>query len=324
MFGRNRLTARLGLKSKEAGFGLGEIIWLMALTIMGSLMFARLGARLEQSVLFFIFLGAFVGGIIGFLLSKLFGVIYIRTPEYQRKTFTNLIKHYFLTPFLFYLHLNDLLKQPKFRRLALLIYTHIIADEAKLEAILSVTAEEMNRLQGEIFPGRTTDWTKLDDDRREKYMDTLNKIRQEKGNIPSEVSAIEVILNKYREDFPIITEFVPVPETPKGEIKKSRLVFDDLKYVDKIGVQKIIGAIGNDLEKISYALKASNDDVKAKFLEILSEGARAEVESNMRDIPIEFRESIEAQQEIVKAATELLEDGEIVVNRPGGEEKMLI
>jgi len=322
---QDKITGKMMIKNKESGFSLGEIIWLMAVTITGSLLFAWLGAKLEKSVLFFIVLGAFVGGIAGFLLSKLFWVIYIRTPEYQRKTFTNLIKHYFLTPFLFYLHLNDLIKQPKFRRFALLIYTFIITDEEKLEAILFATAEEMNRLQEEIFPGRKTDWTKLDDAKRDKYMDTLNKMREEKGNIPSEVNAIEIILDKYREDFPIIDEFIPAPVTPEERMRGPMLTFDDLKYVDKRGIQEIISAINVDLDLISRALKAANDDViKEKFLEFLSKGARTTVESNMRDIPIDVKESLEAQQEILRAANELFKDGDIVIDRADGVEERRI
>ena len=108
------------------------------------------------------------------------------------------------------------------------------------------------------------------------------------------------------------------------EIKELMFVFDDLKYVDKRGIQKIVGAIGNDLEKISYALKAASEDVKQSFLEIVSEGARAEIESNMRDIPISLRDALEAQQEILTTATELIRDKEIIVDRTGEAESMML
>jgi len=210
------ITEKSGIKEKEEGLSIGEICWAITLTIVSSLLFALLGARLDSSLLFFILLGAVVGATVGVVSSKLFWVMYIRTSKYQGRTFTNLIKHYFLTPFLFYLHLNELLRQPKFRRFALLIYTYIIADEEKSDAILPALAEEMNKLQQEIFPERKTDWTMLHDDKRDKYLDSLNRLRQEKGNIPSEVNAIETILNKYRDDFPIINEFVPVPNGQDG------------------------------------------------------------------------------------------------------------
>jgi len=202
---------KLRIKEKEEGLGIGEILWSITLTIAGGLLFALLGTRLDQSLLFFIFLGAIVGGITGILSSKLFLLMYTRTSEYQKKTFNNLVKHYFLTPFLYYLHLNELLKQPKFRWFALLIYSFIIADEEKLDTILPTLAEEMNKLQKEIFPERKTDWAMLHDDKRDKYIDTLNRLRKEKGNIPAEVNAIKTIVSKYRDKFPMINEFVPVP-----------------------------------------------------------------------------------------------------------------
>ena len=205
--------SKIEIKGKEEGFGIGAIFWTMALTIAISLLFAWLGARLDQSPLFFMLLGAVVGGTIGVFSSMLFGVMYTRTPEYQGQTFNNLIQHYFPTPFLFYLHLNELVRQPKFRRLALLIYIYIIADAENSSAILSALAEEMNRLQQELFPERKTDWTKLDDDKREQYMDTLNRLRKEKGSMSFEVTAIKRIIYKYREKFPIIDEFVPLPQT---------------------------------------------------------------------------------------------------------------
>ena len=108
------------------------------------------------------------------------------------------------------------------------------------------------------------------------------------------------------------------------EVREFMFVFNNLTYVDKRGIQKLVGTIGNDLNKISYALKAASDEVQGKFLEVVSEGARAEIESNMRDIPISLREALEAQQEILIAAAELIENGEIVVDGTGDAEDLLL
>jgi len=113
------------------------------------------------------------------------------------------------------------------------------------------------------------------------------------------------------------------PELAK-EIKALLFVFDDLKYVDKRGIQRIVSAIRMDLELITRALKAANDDVKGKFLEVLSPGARETMEKDMQDIPIPLKDALEAQQQILIAASESLENGEIRIDRTGNEEEILL
>ncbi len=70
----------------------------------------------------------------------------------------------------------------------------------------------------------------------------------------------------------------------------------------------------------TYALKAANDEVQEKFLECLSPTERKAVEDGMRELTISLREVLEAQTTILIAATELLENGEIVIDRRGNEE----
>ena len=108
------------------------------------------------------------------------------------------------------------------------------------------------------------------------------------------------------------------------EIKELMFVFDDLKYVDKRGIQRIVSTINNDLDVISFALKAASEEVKVKFLDVLSGGASGTVESNMRDIPVSLREALEAQQKILNAATELIKNGDILVDRAGGDEEIML
>jgi len=108
------------------------------------------------------------------------------------------------------------------------------------------------------------------------------------------------------------------------EIKDLMFLFDDLKYVDPRGIQKVITAIGTDLDLITKALKAASDDLKEVFLNSLSPTARSAVEDDMQNMQIPIREAMDAQQEILGKATQLIKDGEIVVDRSGGQEQMLI
>ena len=113
------------------------------------------------------------------------------------------------------------------------------------------------------------------------------------------------------------------PELAK-EIKDLMFVFDDLKYVDDRGIQKVIAAINMDLDLITFALKAASDDLKEKFLEKLSPTARGAVEADMRDLTISLKEALDAQTEILNAATELIKSGDIVVDRSGGQESVML
>jgi len=108
-----------------------------------------------------------------------------------------------------------------------------------------------------------------------------------------------------------------------GEIKDLMLLFEDLKYVDQRGIQKVISAIGTDLDLITYALKAASDEVKEVFLRSLSPTARSTVEDDIQYTKIPIREAMDMQQKILGEAARLIENGEIVVHRYG-EEQMLI
>ena len=96
-------------------------------------------------------------------------------------------------------------------------------------------------------------------------------------------------------------------------------MFDDLVNVDDRGVQSLLREI--DSKTLAVSLRGANEDVKKKFLKNMSQRAAEMLVEDMEAMgPTRLSDIETAQQEIIRAARRLEEDGKIVVAGKGKDE----
>ena len=106
-------------------------------------------------------------------------------------------------------------------------------------------------------------------------------------------------------------------------IRQLMFVFDDLGKIDDKGIQGILREVTS--QDLGLALKAAGDDIKDKIFKNMSERA---VEMLKEDIeamgPVRLSDVEKSQQEIIKVAMRLEQEGKIVINRGGSEGDALV
>jgi len=103
------------------------------------------------------------------------------------------------------------------------------------------------------------------------------------------------------------------------EVRKLMFVFDDLASVDDRGMQQLLREI--DSKTLSMALRGANEEVKQKFLKNMSQRASEMLLEDMEAMgPTRLSDIEAAQQEIIRAARRLEEEGKIVVQGRGSDE----
>lgn len=102
------------------------------------------------------------------------------------------------------------------------------------------------------------------------------------------------------------------------EIQKQMFVFADLIKVDDRGMQMILKEISN--EQLVVALKGADDPMKEKFLKNMSERASEMIKEDLEAKgPVKLSDVEKAQQDIVRIAKKLSEEGKIVIGGAGEE-----
>lgn len=103
------------------------------------------------------------------------------------------------------------------------------------------------------------------------------------------------------------------------EIKKLMFIFDDLQQIDDRSVQMILKEVST--EELALALKVASDSMKEKFFQNMSQRAAQILNEDIETRgPTRISEVENAQQNIVKVAKRLEEEGKIVLGSRGGEE----
>ena len=103
------------------------------------------------------------------------------------------------------------------------------------------------------------------------------------------------------------------------EIKNQLFTFEDIVLLDDAGVQALVQKVNR--EKLATALKTAEDDLKEKVFKNMSERAREQLQEDIDYLgPVRLRDVENAQQEVVKAARQLEEEGKIIIARGGGED----
>jgi len=103
------------------------------------------------------------------------------------------------------------------------------------------------------------------------------------------------------------------------EIRKLMFVFDDLASIDDRGMQQLLREI--DSKTLAVALRGASDEVKGKFLRNMSARASEMLQEDMEAMgPTRLSDVESSQQEIIRAARRLEEEGKIVVAGKGSDE----
>ncbi|RJQ45394.1 MAG: flagellar motor switch protein FliG [Nitrospiraceae bacterium] len=117
-----------------------------------------------------------------------------------------------------------------------------------------------------------------------------------------------------------ILEKIEGQDNPMADsIRELMLVFDDLEKVDDRGIQLILKEIST--EDLTLALRTASDILKQKIFKNMSQRAVQILKEEMEAKgPVKVTEVEKAQQNIVKIARKLDEDGKIAIAGRGKEE----
>lgn len=139
------------------------------------------------------------------------------------------------------------------------------------------------------------------------------------------VNAVAEILNlvdKSNENL-IIGKIEDLNPELAEQIRQLMFTFEDLIFVDDRGIQLIMREVSN--EELTMALKGAGDEVRNKVLANLSERAAAMIAEDLEAMgPVRLSDVEKAQQQIVKMAKNLEDEGKIVVAGRGGGGDVLV
>ncbi|MFP4379662.1 MAG: flagellar motor switch protein FliG [Candidatus Sumerlaeia bacterium] len=106
------------------------------------------------------------------------------------------------------------------------------------------------------------------------------------------------------------------------EIRELMFTFEDLVAVDNRGMQELTKQISN--EQLVLALKTASEEIKGKFFQNISSRAADLIREELEVMgPVKLSDVEGAQQEIVKVARRLEEEGKIVLAGKGGSESLV-
>jgi flagellar motor switch protein FliG len=105
-------------------------------------------------------------------------------------------------------------------------------------------------------------------------------------------------------------------------IRALMFTFEDLKKIDKAGIQALLRVA--DKDKLTIALKGASDTIKSLFFDNMSERAAKILREDMESKgPVRIRDVDEAQMVIVMAAKELAAKGEITITEGSTDDQMV-
>ncbi len=120
----------------------------------------------------------------------------------------------------------------------------------------------------------------------------------------------------------ILSEIEKTDGELAGNIQEQMFVFADLTQLDDRGIQALLKEVSSD--QLSVALKVAEDEFKEMIFRNMSERARDMLKEDMETRgPMKLSEVESIQQEIVKLAKKLADEGTIVLGGAGGEEVLV-
>lgn len=108
-----------------------------------------------------------------------------------------------------------------------------------------------------------------------------------------------------------------------SEIRDRMFVFEDILGMDDRSIQRFIREC--DTKNIVYALKTATDDMKQVFFNNMSKRMAETVSSDMETTNnVRLRDVEEAQQKIVNLIRKLEDQGELIINKGGSDEDVIV
>ncbi len=155
----------------------------------------------------------------------------------------------------------------------------------------------------------------------EEVLETQLSIGESRGRRVDGIKTVADILNNAaKETEQTILELIEEHEPSRAEsIRSLMFVFDDLASIDDRGMQAILKEIStNDL---ALALKTASDELKDKIFRNMSKRAVQILKEEIESMgPVRVSDVETAQQNIVKTARKLEEEGKIIIAGKGEEE----
>ncbi len=152
----------------------------------------------------------------------------------------------------------------------------------------------------------------------------LDMSKNREGKVFKGTKVIAEILNHCeRKIEQSILENLETKNTELAEsIRELMLVFDDLEKIDDKGIQLILKDVST--EELSLALKTASDRLKEKIFNNMSQRAVKILKEDMESRgPVKVSDVENAQQNIVRVARKLDEEGRIIIAGRGKEEMIV-
>jgi flagellar motor switch protein FliG len=106
------------------------------------------------------------------------------------------------------------------------------------------------------------------------------------------------------------------------EIRQSMFVFEDLIHLDDRSIRTLLKEISND--ELILALKTASELLADKIFGNVSQRAAQMMKEDMEVMgPVRLRDVEQAQQNILKTARRLEEEGKIVLGGKGGDDVLV-
>ena len=107
------------------------------------------------------------------------------------------------------------------------------------------------------------------------------------------------------------------------EIRRKMFTFEDLVALDGRSLQMILREVNND--SLTLALKTASEEIKTKIFANISKRAAEMIQEDLEAMgPVRLSEVESMQQNIVKIAMKLEEDGQLVIPGRGGQGDVLV
>jgi flagellar motor switch protein FliG len=130
----------------------------------------------------------------------------------------------------------------------------------------------------------------------------------------------EILNNSSKETSEALVELLEQKEPEMAEkVKSLMFVFEDLINVDDRGIQTILKEVSTS--DLALALKTASDELKEKIFRNMSKRAAEMLKDEMEVMgPVRVSDVEKAQENIVKVARKLEEEGKIILAGKGSEE----
>ena len=154
----------------------------------------------------------------------------------------------------------------------------------------------------------------------EQISDIGNESNEKLGGIPAAAEIMNQLDQKTESS--ILERIEADREELAEEIRQSMFVFEDLIHLDDRSIRTLLKEISND--ELILALKTASELLADKIFGNVSQRAAQMMREDMEVMgPVRLRDVEQAQQNILKTARRLEEEGKIVLGGKGGDDVLV-